>query len=500
MVSWWPLEGNATDIYGSNTGIAQGAPAFVAGKVGQAISVNGSNGISVPDNSSLDFGAGANFSIDAWIKTSNTARNTLTIVDKRLVSGSVTGYALYLYNGQLGVQLADGTLSDFIALSPDLRNGQWHHIAVTVVRNSATGGRAYVDGAPSATFNPTSKSGSLANNQPFLIGQNTQSATGNFIGEIDEAELFNAAVSAADIANIYNAGSAGKCPPTSGATPTPTLTPTATATATATATPTATATSTAIASATATPVNTSTPTATATATATLVPTPTPTPTTTCAPIPAGMISWWSLDGHAADSFGSNNGTLQGAPAFGPGKVGQAMSVNGTNGISVPTSSSLNFGANADFSIDAWIKTTQTVRNTLTIIDKRLISGSNVTGYALYLYNGKLGVQLANGTLLDILDLSPDLRDGQWHHIAVAIVRNSTTGGRAYVDGAAFATFNPTSKSGSLANNQPFLIGQNTQSASGNFIGEIDEVDIFSRALTGAEVASIYNAGNTGKCH
>ena len=108
----------------------------------------------------------------------------MTIVDKRLASGSVTGYALYLFNGQLGVQLADGTLLDFLSLSADLRDGQWHHVAATIVRNSATGGKAYVDGVASATFNPTSKNGSLANNQPFLIGQNTQGASGDFIGEI----------------------------------------------------------------------------------------------------------------------------------------------------------------------------------------------------------------------------------------------------------------------------------------------------------------------------
>ena len=75
-----------------------------------------------------------------------------------------------------------------------------------------------------------------------------------------------------------------------------------------------------------------------------------------APIPAGLVSWWPLEGNATDVYGSNNGILQNSPTFVTGKVGQAMSVNGTNGISVPTSSSLNFGAGADFSIDAWIKT------------------------------------------------------------------------------------------------------------------------------------------------
>ena len=65
-----------------------------------------------------------------------------------------------------------------------------------------------------------------------------------------------------------------------------------------------------------------------------------------------------------DIYGPNPGTLVNNPAFEVGKVGQAMSVNGTNGISVPTSSSLNFGAGADFSIDAWIRTIDAIHGTL----------------------------------------------------------------------------------------------------------------------------------------
>jgi hypothetical protein len=68
-----------------------------------------------------------------------------------------------------------------------------------------------VDGALSGTFDPTSRSGSLANNQPFLIGQNAYTVNADFIGDIDELDLFNRALSTAEIANIYNAGSAGKC-------------------------------------------------------------------------------------------------------------------------------------------------------------------------------------------------------------------------------------------------------------------------------------------------
>ena len=70
-----------------------------------------------------------------------------------------------------------------------------------------------MDGALTATFNPTSKSGSLANNQVLLVGQNAQTTNAYYIGEIDEVEIFNRAVSATDLANIYNAGSTGKCHP-----------------------------------------------------------------------------------------------------------------------------------------------------------------------------------------------------------------------------------------------------------------------------------------------
>ena len=214
-----------------------------------------------------------------------------------------------------------------------------------------------------------------------------------------------------------------------------------------------------------------------------------------------MVSWWPLEGNGNDIAGPNNGSLHNSPAFGPGKVNQAMSVNGTNGISVPDSPSLNFGANADLSIDAWIKTNEMGRNTLTLVDKRVISGANVTGYVVYLFNGRLGCQLGvGGAGQDATNLSGDLRDGQWHHIAITVARTSVTGGKGYVDGVQTGTFNPTARSGNLTNSNPLKIGEHETAPVASFIGAIDEVELFSRAITGAEVASIYNAGSTGKCH
>src|ERR1035437_6588072 len=41
LVAWWPGEGNAHDITGTNNGVLEGGVAFAAGEVGQAFSFNG---------------------------------------------------------------------------------------------------------------------------------------------------------------------------------------------------------------------------------------------------------------------------------------------------------------------------------------------------------------------------------------------------------------------------------------------------------------------------
>ena len=41
LVSWWPGEGNANDIVGSNHGTLQNGATFAAGMVGQAFSFDG---------------------------------------------------------------------------------------------------------------------------------------------------------------------------------------------------------------------------------------------------------------------------------------------------------------------------------------------------------------------------------------------------------------------------------------------------------------------------
>ncbi len=74
----------------------------------------------------------------------------------------------------------------------------------------------------------------------------------------------------------------------------------------------------------------------------------------CDPAPAGLVSWWTGEGNANDSFGTNNGTLQGGVSFSGGEAGQAFNFDGVSGtVLVPDSSSLRL--TNQFTIEAWIK-------------------------------------------------------------------------------------------------------------------------------------------------
>jgi len=221
MVAWWPLDETqapiANDLAGvNNAGTWVNSPVPVTGMVSGALNFNGKNSVDVADHSELNFGKG-NFSIDLWIKTSDTNQSVRTILDKRTgTSTNPTGYELYLYKSRIGLQIADGTSTNYNSSDSSsiiIADNNWHHVAVTVDRATTSGLHFYVDGSLVATFNPTTRQGDLTNTAPFVIGRNLISSEQIFIGTLDEIELFNRVLSPDEIKGIYNAKADGKCKP-----------------------------------------------------------------------------------------------------------------------------------------------------------------------------------------------------------------------------------------------------------------------------------------------
>ncbi len=217
----------------------------------------------------------------------------------------------------------------------------------------------------------------------------------------------------------------------------------------------------------------------------------------CITPPQGMVAWWSGDGTANDiSIGTNDGVLMNGVSYSTGKVGQTFTFDGVDDyVEIPDNSSLNFGT-GDFSIDAWVKTTST-SGVFVIQDKRESQGG--AGYHMHLYNGGPSIQIGDATDYTTFNSNYSIADGQWHHVAITLERTNPAGLKFYVDGIVVSTKNPTARNGSISNNAVFRIGSRSYEVSGNFIGSIDEVEVFNRALTACQVNALFLADTLGKC-
>lgn len=174
--------------------------------MGRALHFDGYTHIEVPDNNAIDFSSTSPFSISFWMKTSSTQSNN-TIIDKRPDGGA--GYHVTLYNGYLLFQLNNGSshYNFWSSSSPKLNDNKWHHVAITVQRNSTTGIRFYVDGTLVGTHNSQRVSGSISNSARLLIGGHSTSGSYRFKGEIDEVAIYNTALSSTQVGLTHWIGS-----------------------------------------------------------------------------------------------------------------------------------------------------------------------------------------------------------------------------------------------------------------------------------------------------
>ncbi len=206
---------------------------------------------------------------------------------------------------------------------------------------------------------------------------------------------------------------------------------------------------------------------------------------------------------ATDTSGSgNNGTLVNGPTTTIGKVGQALSFDGTSYVALPSASLLSLSsATSEKTISAWIKTTA---NDAAIVCGRDGAGSSVFDFSL----GENGIASVAGTpTLLVRDDSESgltyirgataINDGKWHHVVA--MRNSSKNLYIYVDGVQVASGTDTMATGLTVTAANSRIGDEALNSSiTNMNGSIDEVRIYNRALSAGEIASLYNFGAGAK--
>ena len=291
-------------------------------------------------------------------------------------------------------------------------------------------------------------------------------------------------------------------PTTPAAKPEPTASPTTEATATATSTPAATATATATASAT--PAPTASPT----------PSPEPTPANTGPialdePIANGLVGLWHFDGNAMDSSGLGNHGVPNAVTYGAGVFGQALGLNGTSAfVRVPDDPSLN--PTTAISVQAWYRApffTGVGNNAL--IDKGAVAHVSpfyqyhmgITGQG-YLPGGtgnEVGFSFVPGgedaqfLRASTAQMTPDV----WHHLVFTYDGQTAA---LYVDGVRTNSRDVTGDLpgfGDPGFSTDLFIGTfaNRRSPADHVPGSVDEVAIWNRALTQAEVVELFDRGS-----
>ena len=217
LVGYWTFDAGsgttAADSSGNgNTGTLVNGPTWTSGKLGQALAFDGlSNYVNVPHAGALD---AYPLTIATWIKTA-ASTGARGIVNK-YVAGTSNGYQLFLNNGSLcawyfrdasNYVYDNGTCTLSTAGYAD---NQWHHVAFVV---DASGGRLYVDGLQTATLGWTGISGAPTTTQPVHIGDYAGATGGLFSGLIDDARIYNRALSGPEISTLYSSGSVGAAAP-----------------------------------------------------------------------------------------------------------------------------------------------------------------------------------------------------------------------------------------------------------------------------------------------
>jgi len=529
LVSWWRAEGNTLDSWGDNNGSTTAK--FQAGKVGQGFTARSTMLVSnSPSLQIIDA-----LTIEAWVNPSSSSGNAArTIVSKfdyasRVPKAMNSSFFLGTTNSGrpffvLSPKGSAVTNATLIA-AESLPTNQWSFVVATY---DGAAMRLYVNGDLRAQTNYNG--GIFAGTSALGIGAlpYLSSLVQSFSGLIDEVSLYNRALSGGEMQAIYNADVVGKClvapnivtQPQDQAIP---LGEDVKFTVSVlgnrplryqwrfNGTNLANATNSALvleklqtnrvgnysvfvsnAVGTATSSN---------AALTLLPAP------TCTDTPAGLISWWPGDGILADAMGTNNIATFSPQLYVTGKVDRAFGLNGISSrIQVNNSASMNFGSNADFSIEMWIKAgaSNTTFANVPLFEKE--EGNTAwIGYSLSLNQGRLAfamgsLPLSATNVSSFVSPGPDLRDGMFHHVAVSVNRTNSSGGQLYVDGQSVLAFDPTPRRGSLNVGSGLFIGAPSTTLSNSYFGGlIDEPALYNRALTASEILAIRQAGAAGKC-
>jgi hypothetical protein len=209
---------------------------------------------------------------------------------------------------------------------------------------------------------------------------------------------------------------------------------------------------------------------------------------------ANLVAYFPFNGNANDESGNgNDGSVSGATLTADrfGMIGSAYYFNGSSDF-IGTSN-IATTATDTWSITAWIKPATLNQLGSVVINGFDDGGGSNNGYSILLGDGGGGTgNTLTGLFSNVEWINPMLTlsaNNIWYHIAMVRKNGTTTLYLNGIAGSATTTAEPGTPLGSLR------IG--SQMGLRFFNGAIDEVKVFSKALSDAEVWQSYNYESSG---
>jgi hypothetical protein len=222
LVSWWKGDDDATDHMGNNNGTLENGAGFALGEANDAFSLNGSNQfVLIAQPVPPDLQITNAITLSAWIYPTAypTGTNNVGLIVGSQHDGTTSGATIFFDGrtnnyftgtppGHIHFQIGDGSWHESDSLTQIPLN-QW--TLITAVRTANNTAQIYYNGVLQPTQSQAWTGNITYTGAWFAIGQQSD-ANRPFAGLIDEVQVYNTALSAADVLGIYNAGNAGVCP------------------------------------------------------------------------------------------------------------------------------------------------------------------------------------------------------------------------------------------------------------------------------------------------
>jgi hypothetical protein len=212
---------------------------------------------------------------------------------------------------------------------------------------------------------------------------------------------------------------------------------------------------------------------------------------TAAWTPASLspVAWYRGEGNALDSSANGfDGTWVGDAAYTNVVNGQAFNFATSNYVSVANNAALS-GFNA-FTAAFWVRS----KSASSPSANQYILGTYVTTgnqRSWALLRSSIGVlhfnPSTNGAVAAAVGFDGLAFDATWHHVALVRLGENVV---YYLDGSAKSTNTLSHSTAVFASSGVTTIGALT--AGNHFFGAVDDVLIFNRALTPAEITQLYN--------